>query len=168
MTGEESRGENAANATTKAYQRILVASGGARHSQAAVLRAVELAACLGAELHVVSVVQAIPPGAGLAEVPSASGAVQDAWDDLRARRQDALDFALKAANERGVAAVPHLETTQAVASAIVGIAADAGCDLIVLGRRRLSALGAAILGSVSEAVNHASPVDVLIVRQPHQ
>ncbi|HWG84035.1 MAG TPA: universal stress protein [Deinococcales bacterium] len=167
MAGDNNSTPSAISGLGKAYRRILVASGGAPHSQAAVARAVELAASLGAELHVVSIVQSVSPAPALAEVPSAGPAVQDAWEDLRSRRQAALDAAVRIAGERGVRAIPHLETTPAVASAIVGTASEHGCDLIVVGRRRLSALGAAILGSVSEAVNHASPVDVLIVRQPH-
>jgi nucleotide-binding universal stress UspA family protein len=53
--------------------------------------------------------------------------------------------------------------TAGIADVIVGRAASAGAVLIVLGSHGRSAIGAALLGSVSTAVLHRSTVPVLVV-----
>jgi nucleotide-binding universal stress UspA family protein len=53
--------------------------------------------------------------------------------------------------------------TAGIADVIVGRAASAGTALIVLGSHGRSAIGAALLGSVSTAVLHRSTVPVLVV-----
>ena len=53
--------------------------------------------------------------------------------------------------------------TAGIADVIVGRAASAGATLIVLGSHGRSAIGAALLGSVSTAVLHRSTVPVLVV-----
>jgi len=53
--------------------------------------------------------------------------------------------------------------TAGIADVIVGRAASAGAALIVLGSHGRSAIGAALLGSVSTAVLHRSTVPVLVV-----
>ena len=50
------------------------------------------------------------------------------------------------------------------AEALVDTATDQQADLIVLGRKHKSAWTAALAGSVSDMVSHASPIDVLIAR----
>lgn len=50
------------------------------------------------------------------------------------------------------------------ANTLVDIIESTQCDLAVVGARGQGALGSALLGSVSQALAHASPVPVTIVR----
>lgn len=52
------------------------------------------------------------------------------------------------------------------APTLVGMAEQCGCDLLLIGARGLGALRSALLGSVSLAVVHQSPVPVTIVKHP--
>ncbi|MDO4247262.1 MAG: universal stress protein, partial [Deinococcus sp.] len=60
--------------------------------------------------------------------------------------------------------VEHLLPALKPAEAILQVAQQVGADLIVLGRKHKSAWSAALAGSVSDMVSHASPVDVLMAR----
>lgn len=148
------------------YRRVLVATGGGAHSQRAVERAVQLARQFGAALEVVVVApMTAGPLVGLAAgVPGGelleAQAVQTADDT----RQALLDTVLAQARAGGLEARGHLVQATPAADAIVQTAREVGADLIVLGRRHKTATGAALAGSVGDAVHHASPVDVLIVR----
>ncbi|MFZ1403684.1 MAG: universal stress protein, partial [Anaerolineae bacterium] len=48
------------------------------------------------------------------------------------------------------------------AAAIVRVAAEQGCDLIIMGRRGLSPMEQILLGSVSDNVLHLTDVPILI------
>ena len=50
------------------------------------------------------------------------------------------------------------------AHTLVDIIESAGCHMVVMGARGQGAISSAVLGSVSQAVAHASPVPVTIVR----
>lgn len=58
----------------------------------------------------------------------------------------------------------HLVAALKPADAILQVARGVEADLILLGHRHKTAWSAALAGSVSDMVSHASPVDVLIVR----
>jgi len=88
--------------------------------------------------------------------------------DVAARRR-ALDIARQGASEAenlGLAATAETVVghgTSGVAEAIVETAARKGAAMIVLGSHGRSAIGAALLGSVSTAVLHRSNIPVLVV-----
>ena len=50
------------------------------------------------------------------------------------------------------------------ANTLVDIVESTGCDMVVIGARGQGALSSALLGSVSQALVHASPVPVTIVK----
>lgn len=152
--------------TPPLYRQLLVATGGAPHSVIAVRRAAQLAAHFGAELHVVTV---IPQGkTGLENVAAAFTGSSD-YDarTLQAHQERFAQHLHHTATDlraQGLATHEHLITALKPADAILGVAAEVGADLIVLGRRHKTAWSAALAGSISDMVSHASPVDVMIVR----
>ena len=53
------------------------------------------------------------------------------------------------------------------ADALVGVAADIGADLLVVGNRGMSGARRFVLGSVPNKVSHHSPCSLLIVDTQH-
>ena len=148
------------------YHRLLVATGGAPHSLVAVERAATLAEHFGATLHVVTV---IPQGnRGLESVTVAfagsGGLSSQTFQEHHERFQSHLRETASALRARGLQVEEHLLTALRPADAILAVAAEVGANLILLGRHHKTAWSAALAGSVSDMVSHASPVDVLVVR----
>jgi nucleotide-binding universal stress UspA family protein len=148
------------------YRRLLVATGGAPHSLVAIERAATLADYFGATLHVVTV---IPQGSrGLENVTVAFGGGGGLSSQTIQENHERFEVHLRetasALRARGLQVEEHLMTALRPADAILAVAAEADVDLIFLGRRHKTAWSAALAGSVSDMVSHASPVDVLIVR----
>lgn len=148
-----------------AYTHILIATGGAEHSLKAEARAAALARELGATLTILSVMRIADMSQGaIAGLPMEAGAISaQVYEDLQARQKEVLRAAEARCQAEGVTARPMLETGSA-GRTIVQVAKDQGCDLVVVGRRPLSAVGALALGSVSDYVNRNAHCDVLIVK----
>lgn len=148
------------------YTRILVATGGAPHSQVAVQRATRLARHFGAPLHVITVVpQGATPlmNAALA-VPGAETLELQAKTDEYVALEAHLRRTAEDARAQGLEVTEHLVPALKAADAILAVAAEVQADLIVLGRKHRSAWSAALAGSVSDMVSHAAVADVLVVR----
>lgn len=82
---------------------------------------------------------------------------------------DALDQALKFAHGQSVAVTLELvaaDGTDAVADAILGVAAGRDADAIVVGTRGHGRIANAVLGSVSNAVLRDATATVIVVREP--
>lgn len=171
-------------------KKVLVATDGSAASQRAVLLAVELAKATGAELCVVSVVEA---GAGVAlrefsevelneraanlgrvfpliNAPGGVGALEAqrildthsrAIDHLACDR--VLDAAGSLATSGGLAAVKRVAAVGDTATEIVKAASTVDADLIVMGRRGLSPVAELLLGSVTQKVLHRTDRNVLVV-----
>lgn len=148
------------------YRHILVATGGAPHSQKAVDRAAQIAQQYGAVLHIITVVpQAGSPMMNVAAAfPGGEYYDAQAKQDDYARRGAYLHSTAAHLRTLGLQVEEHLVPALKAADAILAVAQEAGIDLIVLGRKHTTALSAALAGSVADAVSHASPVDVLIAR----
>ncbi|MFW5911588.1 MAG: universal stress protein [Halolamina sp.] len=137
------------------FQRILVPTDGSEESNAAVERAVGLAAAFDAELHGVYVVNA---GA----VPTTDVDVREQlFAEIERRGETAVDQVDSMAAEAGVdvvtavvSGVPH--------ERIVDYAEDEDVDLIVMGTHGRTGLRHTLLGSVAERVIRHSPVPVLV------
>lgn len=149
-----------------AYTHILVASGGAPHSQVAVSRAARIAKSIGATLHLVAVVP--QGGTPLMNASSAFAGGEtfeaQALQDDYARREAYLHQTATQLRGMGLTVQEYLVPALKAADAILAVAKEANVDLIVMGRKHKSAWTAALAGSVSDMVSHASPVDVLIAR----
>lgn len=155
-----------ADMTASPYRRLLVGTGGAPHSQLAIERAAELARYFGATLHVVTVIPRGRSALGSAAAALAGSSEFEAQllQDEEQRRAAHLQQTAAGLRERGLQVEEHLAFALKPADAILAVAQEVGADLILLGRRHTSAWSAALAGSVSDMVSHASPVDVLIVR----
>jgi nucleotide-binding universal stress UspA family protein len=77
--------------------------------------------------------------------------------------ESALAPAKKMLDGAGVGYKPHV-LVGAVAEAIVKHAKDKRCELIYIGTRGMSELGAALLGSTASKVLHISETPVLLVK----
>ncbi|EYB68569.1 hypothetical protein DEIPH_ctg020orf0002 [Deinococcus phoenicis] len=152
--------------TVPLYRRILVATGGAPHSEKAVAHAVALAQHFGAALDIVAVVPLAANGfVSLASgLPGSEALEAQVVQNARMVRQDHLRQVAQAAREQGLEVGEYLIQAAKPAEAILDVAAQTGADLIVLGRRHTSAFSAAMAGSTGDAVSHAAGIDVLIAR----
>ncbi|HEX6388871.1 MAG TPA: universal stress protein [Solirubrobacteraceae bacterium] len=114
-------------------------------------------------------VPVLPTPAGVAMVADTAAFVPDHAELDEIARRQALDVANLGVGEAHAAGLrPTCETavaqgTSGVATAIVETAARRGATMIVVGSHGRSAIGAALLGSVSTAVLHRSTVPVLVV-----
>ncbi len=146
------------------YRRILVATGGAPHSEKAVERAIELAQQFGAVLDVVVVVptQRSAMASLAASIPGSGALEEQIVQTLYDARAAHLRAVMTRAEAAGLDVRPHLLSAARPADVILKMAAELEADLIVLGRRHTTALSANLAGSVGLSVSRAALVDVLI------
>ena len=130
---------------------ILIAYDGGAPARRALEVGAELAAGLGTRVGLVSVapLEMGPPP-------------DDPWSAASAHAAE-LHEAKAFLAERGLDAQTH-EPIGDAGPMIVQVAEDFGYDTIVLGSRQLSALGQAVLGSVSVYVAHHANATVIIAR----
>lgn len=151
---------------TFSFRRILVASGGSPHSQVAVARAAALARQNGAGLHLVGILPQV--GTPLMNAAVAFAGAETFEAQVMSAESEQLDGYLErtaqALREGGLTVSWEVLRAMNPAEAILQAARQIDADLIVLGRRHTSAWTAALSGSVSDRVSHASPVDVLVAR----
>jgi nucleotide-binding universal stress UspA family protein len=143
---------------------IVVGVDGSEAGDTALRWAADIARLREAKLVVVYAWTFVPPAPlsepGLMPVPAG-----DLAGDLEAERRAAeavLDEALDRVD------VSRLEVDRRLVEAFAGeavvAAAGEGADLVVVGSHGHSAIGAAILGSVSRHVEKHAPCDVMIIR----
>lgn len=117
--------------------------------------AIELAAKLGAKVHVVSALGM--PATGLADLDVALSAVTG--EETIANSQAALDAL--AATRPGLSTMLRSGDAPDV---IIQAAREIGADMIVMGTHGRRGLKRALLGSVAESVVRSAPCPVLTVR----
>ena len=143
------------------YKRILVATGGSPWSDAAVAYAIRLAAGMGAEVAIVTVLT-LPISYGMPE----TGMEFDILiDSVEQEGKERLLRASASATRAGVASIPLL-TWGNIPATILQTANAEACDLIVLGSRGLTGWKRLRLGSISNAVAAKASQPVLIAK-PH-
>lgn len=144
--------------------RILLAIDGSEESHLAANAAVEIAGAIGAELHVLFVLETLQllpqmPYPGL-EAWETSGTVEEAEQhahQLLSRVSERIRAGGGAIKESHLAVgKPDKE--------IVGLAEELDTDLVILGSRGLGAVGRVLLGSVSSSVVRHALCSVLVVR----
>ena len=142
---------------------ILVGTDGSDTAAVAVARAIELAASLGAALQVVSAYAAAPEGQRAPRPESAEvalWAINPSRDEVIALLSDAE----RAARDAGVTDVDTFARVGDAADAILDVAEEQRCDMIVVGHQGLTGATRFRLGSVPNKVSHHAPCSVLIVR----
>lgn len=138
------------------YTSIVVGIDGSPTAEIALERAIELACVSGARLHVVSAYEPVP--ARVSGAPAGEGF------------QVASDFKADAVLQRALdrSATRQLDVEQHApkgdaADGLLGVAAETGSDLIVIGSVGMQG-PKRVFGSVPNTVSHKSRCDVLIVQ----
>jgi universal stress protein A len=138
------------------YKKVLLVLDLSEDSRVIGERAKAIAACYGAQiilLHVVEYVPVEPMGEALLPTVQLEGELVD-----RARRKLA-----EQAEQLGLSQCTQLVETGSIKGEIVRLAQELRTDLIVLGSRERHGL-AILLNFTEDTVLHAAPCDVLAVR----
>jgi nucleotide-binding universal stress UspA family protein len=138
------------------FNTILVPTDGSAGMDRVIDTASELAETHDAELHFVYAAHT----ASFANLP-----METSWESIGTMLREQGETALAAAERR--ATVDRVETTIVEgppSRAVREYAADAGCDLIVMGTHGRGGLNRILLGSVAERVVRSSPIPVMTVR----
>ena len=155
------------------YQKILLTHDGSDVTAAAIPHAITVANAAGAEVVVCQVIDSVaqimslmapttieplPAGGVTAEIAEESVAGQ------RAAAQQNLDAVKAALEAGGVSRVSTLVVEGRAGEAICTVAAELGCDLVVMATHGRSGISRVLLGSVAEhVVRHVKDGAVLLV-----
>ena len=141
------------------FERIVVGTDGSDTANSALMKAAQLAAQFGAELHIVSGYQ---PKSGL--VVSGKGAGVEDWGvSSRYEVEGILRDAESKARTTGASVATH-DVTGDAGKALVKVAKKVDADLVVVGNRGMKGVKRFLLGSVPNDVAHNAPCAVLILK----
>ncbi len=140
------------------FNNILAAADGSMSSDRAVRAAAEIAGAFGAKLTVCHVFH-IPE-------QYRDDLVGPLRDFIREDGEAILAHAIGVAAELGVKADSRLVSKGHPAEAVIGLAAELGAELIVVGARGKSTDGSREIGSVGSAVVAGAKASVMVVRRP--
>lgn len=146
------------------YTRVVVGTDGSETAAIAVRRAIELAAAMKAELHVVHAHQLLNLSVASvdAKAGSLSSEISKVNSGLRHESDDICESSVREAKQSGVSAQAH-SVAGDPADALVTVAERVHAQVIVIGNRGMTGVRRFVLGSVPNKVSHHSPCDVLIV-----
>ena len=144
------------------FRSIVVGTDGSETASEAVRQAAQLAAALGARVHLVCVYEPVPASE---EPPPGGDAHSESGWVLRPR--EAVDATLEEAAavfaQAGVAVERYAQRGDP-ADAILDVAEERGADLIIVGNRGQTGAKRFLLGSVPNRISHHAPCAVLIIR----
>ncbi len=146
------------------YKHIVVGTDGSPGANIAVDAAVELARLTDATLHVVSAhnVHSAYQFAATPEVAIPVDAIATSNEAMQAEARAVCDQVVERAARVGVHAEVHCVGGDA-ADALLRVAQDTDCDLLVVGNRGMTGVRRFVLGSVPNKLSHHSPSSLLIV-----
>jgi len=146
------------------YKRIVVGTDGSTGATVALDTAIELARMSGATLHIVHAhhVTTAYQLAGAPEVGIPMDAVQASNEAIQGEGRRICDHAVERAEGQGVHAEGHCVGGDA-AEALLRVAEDSECDLVVVGNRGMTGVKRFVLGSVPNKLSHHVPSSLLIV-----
>ncbi|MEO8968699.1 MAG: universal stress protein [Solirubrobacteraceae bacterium] len=142
---------------------IIVGTDGSPTAAIAVQSAIEIAQALGARLTIVSAYEPVPEGRLRHERVAAPADVQWAVNP----REHVLALLQATADQARAAGVAEVDAVARVgdgADAIIDVAEEQSCDLIVVGNKGMTGATRFLLGSVPNKVSHHAPCSVMIVR----
>lgn len=144
------------------FRRVLVAMDGSRNAECALEFANLMAGMSGARLDLLRVVDstALTP---VSDVPPATQVVAAAIENERITAAEYLARHSVALQRRGSIVAPRVEVAPDAAGTILGVAAEAASDLIVVGTQGRRGLRRVLLGSVAEEVVRSTTLPVLVV-----
>jgi len=142
--------------TPSEYRTLLVPYDFSPHAEAALATGLDLAKRLGAELHLLHVIQSpVYATAGYDGVPL------EVPQEIQRGVRESL---ARLATASGESVRAHVVDGMSVAGRIADCAAQLGADLIVMGTHGRTGLAHAFLGSVAERTLRIAPCPVLTVR----
>ena len=145
------------------FAAILVGTDGSDTATTAVRYAIDLARELGARLQIVSAYEPVPADRLLREGLEVPNDLE--WSiNPREDVLELLEHASEEAQSVGVAEVQTFARQGDAADAILDVAEEQQCDLIVVGNKWMTGAKRVLLGSVPNKVSHHAPCSVLIVR----
>jgi len=145
------------------FESIVVGTDGSDTAAVAVALAIELAQAVGARLQIVSAYE--PRAEHHVRATRLQAAADVQW--MVHPRADVLELLEAAQRDAQTAGVSTIETFARVgdaADAIIDVAEEQRCDLIVIGNKGMTGATRFLLGSVPNKVSHHAPCSVLIVR----
>jgi len=138
------------------YRRILVAIDLSEASGPVLEQSLHLSRSLGAELHLLHVVEYIPvEPMGEALLPAVD--IEQELAEGARRRLEEL------ASQAGAAELERQVVTGSIKSEVIRVAAELEADLIVIGSKERHGLGV-MVNLTEDTILHAAPCDVLAVR----
>lgn len=143
--------------------KVLIATDGSDCSRHALAEAARLLPLRAAEVAVIAVATLPPVGTDPMSYGAPIPAEGLAVESFLARAREDLKDAIARLEALGVRA-ESIETQGDPATEILSVAEQIGTDVIVLGSHGRNPLERFLLGSVSDAVAHRFPGNVLIVR----
>jgi nucleotide-binding universal stress UspA family protein len=150
------------------FQTILVPYDFSAHARAALSTAVDLAQRLGAELHLLHVVQSPSFVYGYGSYGAAGAPPPVDMVALREGATQSLQAVADAVKELPKTPVPHVVEGTSTAEMIREEAEELGADLIVMGTHGRTGLAHVFLGSVAERTLRRAPCPVLTVQAPEE
>jgi nucleotide-binding universal stress UspA family protein len=146
------------------YKRIVVGTDGSAGAGMAVDAAVQLARLTGASLHIVSAHKTASAYqfAGASEVGLPLDAIAASNEAIHSEALRSCAEAADRASSAGVSAETHCVAGDP-ADALLKVAQDADCDLLVVGNRGMSGVRRFVLGSVPNKLSHQCTTNLLII-----
>jgi nucleotide-binding universal stress UspA family protein len=145
------------------FGSIVVGTDGSETAKQAVHQAIDLAKQVGASLDIVSAYEPVAQSRLKEErrdVPEDVSWMVNPREDVDATLTDAAEQA----REAGLEKVETFAREGDPADAILDVAEERGCDLIVVGNKGMTGAKRFLLGSVPNKISHHAPSSVLIIR----
>jgi nucleotide-binding universal stress UspA family protein len=145
------------------FGSILVGTDGSETAAVAVAHAIELARAIGARLQIVSAYEPVAERhlrAARLEAPADIQWTINPREDVLAL----LETAQRDAQTAGVTSIETFARVGDAADAIIDVAEEQKCDLIMIGNKGMTGATRFLLGSVPNKISHHAPCSVFIVR----